>query len=173
MQRVGLRLLTRSATNTYFAQVAAVISLPVAEDKLTELVSAGAAHDRHWCTEPAISQIAMARLSNPQVSATLQGYSDADVFERLQRLREGVTTTAAKDPKVAEFELLASGRKLIGENKPDARLHAETLDRDVWDPESASPLCAGIASLVAVHRLQGRCHAFTGSLVSVAGANGG
>jgi hypothetical protein len=34
-----LRLLTRSATNTYFSQVATVISLPLAEDEITKLVS--------------------------------------------------------------------------------------------------------------------------------------
>jgi hypothetical protein len=145
-----LRLLTRSATNTYFAQVASVISLPVAEDELTDLVSQVQPMIA-WVQEA--SQIAMARLSNPQVAATLQGYSDAEVFERLARLREGAAVTAAKDPKVAEFELLASGRSLIGENKPDARLHAETLAREVWDPERR-PICAGIASLVAVHRLR-------------------
>ena len=54
---------------------------------------------------------------------------------------------------MAEFELLASGRQLIGENSSGARLHAETLDRDVWDPD-LDPICAGIASLVAVHRLR-------------------
>ena len=49
--------------------------------------------------------------------------------------------------------MLASGRKLIGENSRDARLHAETLDRDAWDP-GRDDICAGIASLVAVHRLR-------------------
>ena len=49
--------------------------------------------------------------------------------------------------------MLASGRKLIGENSRDARLHAETLDRDAWDP-GRDDICEGIASLVAVHRLR-------------------
>lgn len=145
-----LRLLTRSATNTYFAQVATVISLPVADDELTRLVSQ-VLSSIQWVTEA--SQIAMARLSNPQVAATLQGFSDADVFERLQRLKDGVTAAVSKDPRIAEFELLASGRHVIGENRTGARLHAETLPRAAWDP-FADPLCAGIASLVAVHRLR-------------------
>lgn len=49
--------------------------------------------------------------------------------------------------------MLASRRTVIGENSRTARLHAETLERDVWDPKK-DPVCAGITSLVAVHRLR-------------------
>jgi hypothetical protein len=145
-----LRLLTRSATNTYFPQVATIISLPVAEDELTRRVAAVMGF-MTAATEPSI--IAILRTANPQIAENLRGYSDADVFARLQQLREGAIAAASKDPRVAEFELLASGRKLIGENSRDARLHAETLGRDAWDPER-DDICAGIASLVAVHRLR-------------------
>lgn len=145
-----LRLLTRSATNTYFPQVATVISLPVAEDELTRQVAAVMGF-MTAATEPSI--IAILRTANPQIAENLRGYSDADAFARLQQLREGATAAASKDPHVAEFELLASGRKLIGENSRAARLHAETLDRNAWDPDR-DDICAGIASLVAVHRLR-------------------
>ena len=37
-----LRLLTRTATNTYFPQVVTVISLPSAEDELGQLLAANA-----------------------------------------------------------------------------------------------------------------------------------
>jgi hypothetical protein len=145
-----LRLLTRSATNTYFPQVATIISLPVAEDEMTRRVAAVMGF-LTAATAPFI--IGILRTGNPQIAENLRGYSDADVFARLQQLREGATAAASKDPRVAEFELLASGRKLIGENSRDARLHAETLDRDSWDP-GRDDICAGIASLVAVHRLR-------------------
>ncbi len=62
-------------------------------------------------------------------------------------------TDAAKNPRLAEFDLLASGRALIGENAPDASLHAETLDRSLWD-NGTVPALKRIASLVAVHRLR-------------------
>ncbi|MCX7382617.1 MAG: hypothetical protein NT133_14645 [Alphaproteobacteria bacterium] len=145
-----LRLLTRSATNTYFPQVATVISLPVAEDELTRRVAEVMGY-MTAATNPAI--IAILRTANPQISENLKGYSDEEAFARLQQLRDGATAAASKDPHVAEFELLASGRQVIGENSSGARLHAETLNRDVWDPDR-DPLCAGIASLVAVHRLR-------------------
>ena len=126
----SLRLLTRSATNTYFPQVASVISLPIAEDELTKHVSE-IQHMVGGVTEA--SQIETLRLV-PQVASTLKGYTNADVFERLRQLREAITVAAAKDPRVAEFELPASGKKVIGEPTVESRLHAETLDRDAWDP---------------------------------------
>jgi hypothetical protein len=60
---------------------------------------------------------------------------------------------AAEDPRIAEFQLLASGAPLIGANHPGAHLHAETLDRKDWDPDQ-DPAARGIMSLVAVHRLR-------------------
>jgi hypothetical protein len=148
-----LKLLTRSATNTYFAQVATVISLPSAEDELTKRISEILSVLQR-ATD--VAGITAARMFNPQVEAGLHGYSDAEVFERLVQLRQGLTTPATKDPRIAEFELLASGRSMIGENRPDAKLHAETLARPAWDPDN-DPVCEGITSLVAVHRLREVC----------------
>lgn len=144
-----LKLLTRSATNTYFAQVATIISLPLAEDLLTKRIT-----ENITVLEKALdpSWITILR-SVGQIAESLKGYTDAEVFERLGQIKLGLKADSAKDPKLAEFELLASGRTLIGDNRPDARLHAETLQRDEWDPEK-DPVCRGITSLVAVHRLR-------------------
>ena len=147
----GLRLLTRSATNTYFPQVVSVISLPQAEDELSRRI------EENWAVlEKATSAlwVGIARDANPNVGAALQGYSDEEVFARIQSLKAATSAEdAAKDPRIAEFDLFSSGRSLIGENVPNARLHAETLDRPIWDPER-DPMLAGIGSLVAVHRLR-------------------
>ena len=147
----GLNLLTRSATNTYFPQVATVISLPQAEDELSRRI------EQHWSVLQKAKNatwIGIARDANPAVSASLEGFSDEEVFARIQSLAAGTGgARAAVDPRVAEFELFSSGGKLIGENFPRALLHAETLDRGVWNPDGA-PELAGIASLVAVHRLR-------------------
>lgn len=144
-----LKLLTRSATNTYFPQVATVISLPSSEDALTRRL-----HEVMSILQSVelVSQIATLRMV-PQIAEATKGYSDEEVFGRLQQIKEETKTAAGKDPRIAEFELLASGRPLIGENQPHAKLYAETLDRSVWDPD-CDPVCAGIASLVAVHRLR-------------------
>lgn len=65
----------------------------------------------------------------------------------------GTQVDAAEDPRIAEFQLLASGDALIGSDSPDANLHAETLDRALWDPDEDA-VATGIKSLVAVHRLR-------------------
>lgn len=147
----GLLLLTRSATNTYFPQVVSVISLPQALDALWRRV------EEHWsilakCDSPA--DVGQARKYNPGVDASLQGYPNEDVFARIQEIAaKAGNADAAADPRFAEFELFACGRRIIGENSAQAHLHAETLDRSTWDPAGA-PLLKGIASLVAVHRLR-------------------
>lgn len=144
----NLRFLTRTATNAYFPQVLTVISLPAAEDELTRLVEAQLdAID--WVTTEA--ELAMARRANPAVRAALAGWSDAEVVARIAQLRQTATQNLAKAPKVAEFDLLASGQPQIGSDAPDARLHARTLLRHEWDGERAR--LAPIASAVAVHRL--------------------
>jgi hypothetical protein len=149
----GLRLLTRSATNTYFAQVARVVSLPQTIDELARRIEA------FWSVLDgckSADEIGMARRFNPALKASLEGYSDEAVWTRLQAVAgagSATPTDAAEDPRIAEFQLLASGAALIGANVPDARLHAETLARAVWDPDG-DPVARGIMSLVAVHRLR-------------------
>jgi hypothetical protein len=68
-------------------------------------------------------------------------------------MRSLAQSNAAIPPKYAEFDLLASGTPLIGENRLDARLFAETLLRGEW--ASGTKIDLGfIKNLVAVHRLR-------------------
>jgi len=145
-----LRLLTRSATNAFFPQVATVISLPEAEDALGRIVAAHLT-DLREAGSPA--EIGLARKFNQSLKAALQAYSDEAVFARVKQLEAGGVAATAPDPRVAEYEVLASGQALIGEDRSDALLHAATLPRSAWDPDDA-PLLSGIHSLVAVHRLR-------------------
>jgi hypothetical protein len=146
-----LRLLTRSATNTYFAQVVRVISLPQAIDELARRV------ETVWSILfdcKTVADIQGARKWNPAVKANLESYSDGDVLAAVLSYSTAQSTTdAVEDPKVAEFKVLASGKALIGENSASANLHAETLDRSEWDPDG-DRLLSGIESIVAVHRLR-------------------
>ena len=149
----SLRLLTRSATNTYFPQIVRVISLPESNDALDKAL------DAVWSIVSAcgsIAELGMAKKFNPVVAANLGAFSDDEIFARIDARKvsgQGSDQEPQLNPRIAEFQLLASGRRLIGENRPDARLHAETLDRNVWDPMRAQML-AGIKDLVAVHRLR-------------------
>jgi hypothetical protein len=144
-----LRFLTRTATNAYFPQVLTVISLPAAEDELTRLVEA---HLATLAQANSAEDVAMARKYNEAVRAALEGYSNDEVLARVQQLQTVQQQNLAKTPKVAEFDLLASGLPTIGANTPDSKLFAETLSHEAWGGQD--PRLAPIASVVAVHRLR-------------------
>jgi Domain of unknown function (DUF1998) len=147
----GLRLLTRSATNTYFPQIARVISLPQAADAFALNLEA-VWTDVSECKT--VDDVKQAKRFNSAVRANLQDYADVEILARIQAMSAGgARADEAEDPKIAEFQLLASGRALIGANNPDANLHAETLPRAIWDPD-LDPELSKIGAVVAVHRLR-------------------
>ena len=89
----GLRLLPRSATNTYFPQVASVISLPQSEDRLSRLI------EEFWSVLPqcgSVMEVSLARRFNPALGASLAGFPDDDVFDRLRTFSAGTTATVAE-----------------------------------------------------------------------------
>ena len=147
----NLKLLTRTATNTYFPQVYTVISLPSEEDELTQLV-----HDLSGDLGmvQSVADVATAKRFNPKISATLGAYADEDIFDRLQRIRDGARVDGNRSPKLSEFDAFACGRPEIGQNHPAAKLYAQTLPRAAWaDPDAGLDLSV-IRNLVAVHRLR-------------------
>jgi Domain of unknown function (DUF1998) len=147
----NLKLLTRTATNTYFPQVYTVISLPSEEDELTRLV-----HDLSGDlgVVQSVADVAQAKRFNPKVSATLSSYADEEIFERLRRIRDGAMVDGNRSPKLSEFDAFASGRPEIGQNHPSAKLYAQTLPRDAWADPGAGLDLSVIKNLVAVHRLR-------------------
>ena len=147
----NLKLLTRTATNTYFPQVHTVISLPSEEDELSQLVDELSGD---LAGVQSTQDVAQAKRFNPKVSASLGPYCDGDIFDRLQRIRDGAKSDATRSPKLSEFDTFASGRPEIGANHPTAKLYAQTLPRSAWaDPDAEIDL-SGIKNLVAVHRLR-------------------
>jgi Domain of unknown function (DUF1998) len=147
----NLKLLTRTATNTYFPQVYTVISLPTEEDELTQLV-----HELSGdlSAVQSLGDVAQAKRFNPKISATLGSYADDEIFDRLQRIREGARVDGNQSPKLSEFDAFACGRPEIGQNRPSAKLYAQTLPRDAWAIPDAGLDLSVIRNLVAVHRLR-------------------
>jgi hypothetical protein len=93
-----LKLLTRTATNTYFPQVLTVISLPSEEDDLTMVI------DELFgdlVNVTSVEKVGAVKLV-PKISAALGQFNDADIFDRLQRIREGALTNSNQSPKLAE-----------------------------------------------------------------------
>lgn len=145
-----LRLLTRTATNTYFPQVVTVISLPSAEDELGQLLAANADELKEVNS---VNDVAQAIRFNSKLREALRGWTPDQVFARLQLLRSLAQADASIPPKYAEFDILASGDALIGEHRLEARLFAETLPRAGWETNVGIDL-SFIQNLVAVHRLR-------------------
>ena len=81
-----LRLLTRSATNTYFPQVARVISLPQAVDALARSLEA-VWTDISECKT--VDDVKQAKKFNSVVRANLQGYSDEEILARVLSIASG------------------------------------------------------------------------------------
>lgn len=145
-----LRLLTRTATNTYFPQTATVISLPVGEDDLTRILFENLPTLEAVTAEPMVD---MARQFNSHFRAAVQGYSAADIFSRLQQIRSGIAANGALPIRVAEFDVFASGQPVIGQDSRASLLHAETLAPGSWGVSTQYDL-SGLESVVAVHRLR-------------------
>lgn len=146
-----LKLLTRTATNTYFPQVYTVISLPSEEDELSKLVDEVAGEMTAVTT---VADVAQSKKFNGKVGAALGLYNDAEILDRLMRVREGAEAGAKGSAKVAEFDLLASGRETIGHDHPKSKLFARTLPRERWSVGGGSPDLTAVKALVAVHRLR-------------------
>lgn len=146
----SLKPLTRTATNTYFSQTATVISLPVSEDDLSKILFPYLPKLKAVDTEEKLKM--MLELVE-EVRAALQGFAVSDIWTKLQQIRAGIEANSTVPMRQAEFDIFASGQALIGEDKPDALLHAETLPEAVWRKPAAYDV-SGIASVVAVHRLR-------------------
>ncbi|MGZ2505212.1 DUF1998 domain-containing protein [Rhizobium leguminosarum] len=147
----NLKLLTRTATNTYFPQVHTVISLPSEEDELSQLVEDLSGD---LVGVQTVEDVGQAKRFNPKVAASLGPFADDEIFARLVRIREGAKSDASRSPKLAEFDTFASGSPEIGTNHPTAKLYAQTLARAEWANPAAEIDISGIKNLVAVHRLR-------------------
>jgi hypothetical protein len=147
----NLKLLIRTATNTFFPQVQTVISLPVEEDEISKLVEELSADLANAQT---IQDIADMQRLTPKIRVSLGEYPAVEIFQRLQRIREGAISDKNISPKLVEFDTFASGRAEIGANSPTAKLFAQTLPRSAWADLAVGIDLSGIKSLVAVHRLR-------------------
>ena len=140
------RLLTRSASNAYFSQTVAVISLPDGDKLIRDAV------DRVWedflqyCLEP--SDVAKER-RKLKVDIALEGVSDAAVWADVQRRLAG-TPAQDKGIKQVEIETLLSQKDSIGEDKPDGDFYARTYEIGALPPAAKGR----VDRLVLVHRLR-------------------
>jgi hypothetical protein len=139
------RLLVRSASNAYFAEVISTISLPDVSDEFGKRLGDILDLIKNVTTE---AQLEMLKELQPQVRTALIGTSNDQILEFLSsRTDEGPGVSV----KEAEFDVLVSG--ITGRNEPDSNYFSETLVRSAWDPEN-TPYMKAIERVVLVHRLR-------------------
>ncbi|MBX3270383.1 MAG: DUF1998 domain-containing protein [Sandaracinaceae bacterium] len=115
-----LRLLVRTASNSYFAQVMSALSIPEPARRLDDAIA------EQWSTlKVATAESLPVFRTIPHIQVALGDASDADVLAAIRAKQEG--RTAARDPlRTAEFkQLVSQPREQTGElPPPDAKFFA-------------------------------------------------
>ena len=143
-----LRLLPRSATNTYFPQTVTVISLTKADDRVRQAIA------EHKTTIDGIRMLPNfidVLRAIPQTKDAFKGFSDDEIKQALSKDSSG-SSPPNINPRIAEFDLLASGAPYIGSDTAGSFLYAETLPRDRLGLQE--PWAAFLTNVVKVHRLR-------------------
>jgi ribosomal protein L23 len=139
------RLLIRTASNAYFAQLMSVISLPDRNESLR------AAVETAWDFIGEVEDVEMLSYERKKakVRAALEGFSDDEVFAEV-KVRRGQSAETQKSIKQAEMETLIGSKAELGDDKPDGTFFARNLPREVWD----APWMNTFERVVLVHRLR-------------------
>lgn len=108
-----LRLLVRTGSNSYFAQVVSALSIPEPARALDDAVA------EHWATlKVATPETLPAFRTIPALKTALAAYSDEDVL-RTVRVRQGGTTQARDPLRTAEFkQFVTQPTEKLGELPP-------------------------------------------------------
>ena len=146
----NLKLLVRGATNAYFPQVANVISMPIGADPIGDIIKANLASLSALAN---VDQLIGVLSFSPVLSSALGKFDPHLLFSRIQEMKNTANpdTPTSSSPKIAEFDILASGKQTIGTNSIDSRLHATTLHEHEW--KTGDSLERLLTRVVAVKRL--------------------
>jgi len=141
------RLLVRSASNAYFAQIISAISIPDSDEKLRKAVDEVYEDFLQYAEEQ--SEIKKER-KKQRVANALEGISDESVWKEVQR-RKSNHTGETKSLKQVEIEtLLAQPEGGLDDDIPDTDFYARRCKLDQLDPIFSSR----IDRVVLVHRLR-------------------
>ena len=143
-----LRLLPRSATNTYFAQTVTVISLTRTDDRVRQVI------DEHRQIVDALRSMPNfleVLRSLPQTKEPFAPFSDEEITGAMSSMADGADQPST-NPRIAEFDVLASGAPIIGHDDAGSFLFAETLDLN--SIAISGPWNRFLAGIVKVSRLR-------------------
>ncbi|GEC32162.1 DUF1998 domain-containing protein [Sinorhizobium fredii] len=145
---IDLRLLPRSATNTYFAQTVTVISLTNSDDRVRQTVQE---HRPTIDSIRALPNFIDVLRSLPHTKDAFSEFSNEEILRALDD-ETGEAATTSANPRIAEFDILASGTRFIGHDGPTSHLFAETLP--LAELGLKQPWSDFLAGVVKVHRLR-------------------
>ena len=139
----SLRLLVRTASNSYFSQVVSALSVPEPGKELDDAIEA------HWSTlQVANEQTLAAFRTVPDIGRALEGWSDAEVLAAVAA-RRGDRQAEREPLRTAEFkQLVSSPMEKPGERPPP---EAEFFARQC-QPEDGLP--NGVRRLVVIPKLR-------------------
>jgi hypothetical protein len=143
-----LRLLPRSATNTYFPQTVTVISLTKANDRLRQTIAENKTTIDSIRALPNFIDFLRAA---PQTKDAFKDFSDEEILKALSDGQDSAGNPN-EDPRIAEFDMMATGAPVIGSEVAGSFFYAETLP--VAGLELQSPWDAFLKNVVRVHRLR-------------------
>ncbi len=140
------RLLVRSATNAYFSETLSVISLPDDRHSLAKRVAEHYDNLKLFTDE---QQIAVALMAFPQVKATFEGVSAAELWAAIQAHR-GQGSGPAPEPKDEELAVLTGPMEGVSDPSEDSLFHADT-----WQPSQPPAWYRkAIRRVLLIHRLR-------------------
>jgi hypothetical protein len=140
------QLLIRSASNAYFPERQTVISIPASSGGKDERVKQVVLKLDEIATER--EGLRFMRKVEP-LKSTLEGMSDADVWQAYDRIKSGVVAPA-RSVKEEEFEALAGAPDTIDADTPEGDFYARALPTKEWE----AAWMKGVKRVVLVHRLR-------------------
>ncbi len=140
------RLLLRTASNAYFPQLMAVISIPDTQSPVDEVVRS--LWEDFLCDVANLADLGKVR-KKPTPGAKLAGLEDEAVMAAIGRTQGGLAGTA-RSVKEVEFEALTEAKDELGTDRPNGDFYARALPPEEWQ----SPWTRPIERIVLVHRLR-------------------
>lgn len=135
-----LRLMVRTASNSYFAQVVSALTVPEPGRELADVVAL------HWDKLKAVEELGDLKFVRRQISKALEPFEDEPLFEAITAQRNG--TQAAREPlRTAEFKQLSS-------SPPEQPHVLPPEDSEFFAREAQLSLPAQLERLVVVPKLR-------------------
>ena len=142
------RLLIRTASNAYFAQVVSALSLPDRGSAIERVV-----YDLRADLAYVDNQIELEVMKKkPDIAEKLEPFSDDEVLKAIEDFKQGRTTE--RPVKEAEIDAMLAAPEGYGEDIPvDPNFHARRLPETAWR-KPGSDVSGGIESVIQLHRLR-------------------